>query len=98
MLGLVDAVELTLLTLDAEPARYERTALRLHARLAHDAGFGLDEASAALGLLAALRGRHRRVAAYALTELLGSRGAMLQVADVVRRWADREAFPSTRTG
>jgi hypothetical protein len=40
--GLAEAVELTLIYLDKEPARYERAALRLHARMTADVRLGLD--------------------------------------------------------
>jgi hypothetical protein len=49
-----------------EPARYERAALRLHARLTKDLRLGLDDSLALLGLLVALRGRRAKEAAHAL--------------------------------
>jgi hypothetical protein len=67
--GLADALELVLLVRDAEPARYERLALRWHARFCAEAKIiGLAEASAMLGLLAALDGERGPVAARALAE------------------------------
>ena len=86
--GLAEALELTLIYLDSEPARYERAALRWHARLCKDAHLSLDEAAASLSLLAALRGRRAHDAARSLADLIGSSRTLLPVANVLGRWAD----------
>ena len=87
--GLADALELTLIYLDREPAKYERAALRFHARLCRDARLSLDDSLAALGLLAALRGRKAKDAAHALAALIGINRTLLPVAEVLGRWASR---------
>jgi hypothetical protein len=69
-----DALELTLIYLDTEPARYERAALRWHQRFTQDARLSLDDSLAALGLLAALRGRRAQEAAHALASLAAPTG------------------------
>jgi hypothetical protein len=81
--GLADAVELTLIYLDEEPARYERAALRLHARVVKDLRLGLEDSMAVLGLLAALRGRRAHGAAHALAALIGARATSLPVSKVL---------------
>lgn len=86
--GLGDALELTLLYLDQEPARYDRAAVRLHARLSHDAGLGLDASLAALALLAALRGSSAVEAAHALADLVGVNRSLLPAAETLNRWAE----------
>lgn len=87
--GLADALELTLVYLDLEPARFDRAAVRFHARLCSDAGLGLDDSLAALALLAGLRGRRPLEAGHALSELLGTSRGLLPVAEVLKRWAAR---------
>lgn len=87
--GLADALELTLIYLDREPAKYERAALRLHARLCRDARLSLDGSRAALGLLAALRGSRATEAAHALANLMGMSQTLLPVAEAFKRWALR---------
>jgi hypothetical protein len=72
---------------DAEPARYERLALRWHARFCAEAkAIGLAEASAVLGLLVALNGERGPTAARALAELCDR--ALHPVASVLLRWAE----------
>jgi hypothetical protein len=85
--GLADAVELTLIYLDKEPARYQRAALRLHARLNKEIGWEFEESLAALGLLAALRGRHAHEAAHALASVLPVNQKFLPASKVLVRWA-----------
>jgi hypothetical protein len=53
-------------------ARYERAALRWHARLCKDANLSINDALASLGLLGALRGRCAHEAARALADLIGT--------------------------
>ena len=55
-MGLADALELTLLTLAKEPARFRAAVLRWHARYCADTKASLEEATAVLGLLAMLEG------------------------------------------
>jgi hypothetical protein len=88
--GLADAVELTLIYLDKEPARYERAALRLHARLNKEVRWGFEESLAALGLLAALRGRQAQEAAHALASLLPVNQKLLPVSKVLVGWATEQ--------
>jgi len=54
--GLAEGFELALLILEQDPARYERAALRLHARLVSEANLGLRDAATALALLGGLAG------------------------------------------
>jgi len=73
---------------DKEPVRFERAALRFHARfVAEVRTIGLGEASAVLGLLAALNTERRATAARALAELC-DRSDLHPVARVLLRWAD----------
>jgi hypothetical protein len=55
--GLADALELTLLILAKEPARFRAVALRWQARYCGDNKITIEEATAVLGLLAMLDGR-----------------------------------------
>jgi hypothetical protein len=80
--GLAEALELTLLILAKEPARFRAAALRWHARYCGD-----KEATAVLGLLAMLDGRRAKPAAQALAGLLDSR-TLLPAAEALMRWAD----------
>ena len=85
--GLAEALELTLLILAKEPARFRVAALRWHARYCADTKASLEEATAGLGLLAMLDGGRARTAARALAELLGSR-TLLPAAEALMRWAE----------
>jgi len=85
--GLAEALELTLLILAKEPARFRAAALRWHARYCADTRASLEEATAVLGLLAMLEGRRAKTAARALADLLDSR-TLLPAAEVLVRWAD----------
>jgi hypothetical protein len=63
---LTDALELCLLLAEKEPARYERAALRWHARYcAETRGVGVGDAQVVLGLLALLPGERGFAAAEA---------------------------------
>lgn len=85
--GLRDALELCLLLLEHDRARFERAALRWHGRYCREvAEVSLDEAQAILASLAALRTPRATNAALALGELLSRRGQE-QVAEAVIRWA-----------
>ena len=73
---------------DTEPGRWERAALRWHARFVAEVRMvGLGEASAVLGLLAALDGDRGATAARALAELCDRRD-LHPVASVLIRWAN----------
>jgi len=85
--GLADAAELLLLILENDPARYERAALRFHARYCAHTRADLGEASAILGLLAALNGERSAAAARALAELC-ERHDLLPLSKVLLRWAE----------
>lgn len=89
--GIADAVELTLIYLDKEQARYERAALRLHACLTSDLRLGLEDSLALLGLLASLRGRRAQEAAHALASFLPLNHAFQPASTAFRRWADEHA-------
>ena len=85
--GLADALELCLLLLDRDPPRFERAALRWHARYCHEiAGVSLDEGQAVLSLLAALRSSRAASAARSLAELFDRR-ELGQASEVLLRWA-----------
>jgi hypothetical protein len=85
--GLAEALELTLLILAKEPARFRAAALRWHARYCGDNKVSIEEATAVLGLLAMLDGRRAETAAEALAGLLNSR-RLLPASEVLVRWAD----------
>jgi len=89
--GLAEAFELALLILEKEPTRYERAALRVHARLVSEANLGLRDATTALALLAGLAGNRARESAYALADLLGCERKLVPVAEVLVRWTTAAA-------
>lgn len=75
---LADALALTVLIGEEDPARYERAAARWHMRFVQEAkGLGLAESQLALTALAGLRGSPSEAAAAALVQLRASddRGA-----------------------
>lgn len=72
--GLADALELLLLLLDSEPARFERAALRWHGRYCREVtSVDLAEAQAVLACLAGLRGARPQPAAHAMADLVHRR-------------------------
>jgi hypothetical protein len=85
--GLAEALELLLLIRDQEAAKFERAALRWHARYCHEVRV-LDgnEALAVLALLGMLAGKRAKAAARALAELLYRRGTK-RTCEVLMRWA-----------
>jgi hypothetical protein len=84
--GLAEALELTLLLADREDPRYERAALRWHARFAYETkNVDLRESLAVLTLLAAIPAN--RLAASALAELFGRRRSLERCAEALVRWA-----------
>ncbi|MDQ3859465.1 MAG: hypothetical protein M3327_13650 [Actinomycetota bacterium] len=85
--GLIDALSLCLVLLDAWPERFETAALRWHGRYCRETrGVTFDEAQAVLALLGALRGPKRAAAAHALADLVDRR-ALLQASETLIRWA-----------
>jgi hypothetical protein len=89
IVGLADALELTLLLADREPAKYERAALRWHARsCGRSRKVEMRESQAVLSLLALVP--VSRLAAAALAEVLARRRGLERVCEVLVAWA-REA-------
>lgn len=92
--SLDDALALCLLLAESDPARFERAAVRWHARLCHEVrGLTIDESALALSALRALPGRGREAAGQALASLCQAHGlerAVLRLED----WLDwRGASP-----
>jgi hypothetical protein len=84
--GLAEALELTLLLAEEEDARYERAALRWHARFVFETkNVDIRESVAVLALLTAIPAN--RVAAAALAELFGRRRSLERCAEALVRWA-----------
>jgi hypothetical protein len=84
--GLVEALELTLLLVDDEPERYGRAATRWHLRFAQEVpNVDVRESLAVLALLGAIPAN--RLAAAALAELLGRRRTCERIADALVRWS-----------
>ena len=84
--ALADALELTLHLVDEDPQRYERAAVRWHARFLHETrNVDLRESLAVLALLAAIPAN--RLAATALAELLGRRRSCERIAEALVRWS-----------
>jgi hypothetical protein len=89
VVGLVEALELTLLLADREPLKYERAALRWHVRFVREeADVDVRESQAVLALLGAIP-EHRN-AAGALAELLSRRRGLERACEALVAWA-REA-------
>jgi hypothetical protein len=85
--SLGEAIELVLLILDKDAAKYERAALRWHARLVADVKtMSLDEGLTVLALLGQLRGKRAAAAARSLAELLYRRG-LEQACEALNSWA-----------
>jgi hypothetical protein len=89
VVGLVEALELTLLIADHDPGKYERAALRWHARFVREVPkVEMRESQAILSLLALVP--VSRLAATALGELLSRRRGLERACEVLVAWA-REA-------
>jgi hypothetical protein len=85
LVGLVEALELTLLLAGAEPAKFERAARRRHARFVREVPkVDLRESQAVLALLAAIP--VNRLAAEALAELVVTGRGPEPVAEALVRW------------
>jgi len=88
-LSLEDALALCLLLVDSDPERYERAALRWHARLCHEVrGLTIDEAGLCLASLRALPGRGGAPAGHALVALCEAHGLERATARL-ERWLHR---------
>jgi hypothetical protein len=85
-LNLTDALAVTLVLLPADPPRFDRAAVRWHARWCIEARPSPDESQLALAALRALRGPGRQAAVDALLELIESRGPK-EAVRVLARWA-----------
>ncbi len=93
-LSLADALSLALLIAEAEPQCWPRAAARWHARFVLEAkGIGLDESALAFTAVAALRGKHRQLAALTLQQLARSHGVP-SIEDAIARAASEPAAPS----
>lgn len=85
-IGLADALEIVLLLLDSEPARFERAALRWHGRYCREVGdVDLVEAQAVLACVAGLRGTRPESAAHALADLVHRRD-LAPASEALNRW------------
>ena len=87
-LTLADALAVTLVYLPDDGARFERAAVRWHARWCLEVRPSPDESQLALAALRALRGSARQAAADALAELLALRGPGA-AGTVLERWLDQ---------
>ena len=86
VVGLVEALELTLLLADRDPAKYERAALRWHARFMREVPkVEMRESQALLSLLALVP--VTRIAAAALAELLSRRRGLERACEILVAWA-----------
>jgi hypothetical protein len=84
--GLAEALELTLLLVDAEPEKYERAASRWHTRFVQGTpNVGVRQSQAVLALLVAIPSE--RLAAPALAEFLSRRGSCQRIAEALVRWS-----------
>jgi hypothetical protein len=95
-LTLADALAVTLVLLPADRDRYERAAVRWHARWCIEARPLADESQLALAALRALGGPARQAAADALVELLTARGPRA-AARVMADWVERAPAPASRS-
>lgn len=88
--GVAEALELCLLVLDRQPARYGRLALRWHARYCGEhRTVGLEEAQMVLAALAVIPTPRGGAAARSLAELLDRRG-LERAAEALVRWSREE--------
>jgi hypothetical protein len=89
-LPLVDALALLLLARDADPDRFVRGAVRVHARLCAEANLTLEEAQLVLAALDALRGPGSVSGASALMVVCEERGLAAE-SRVLRDWLGEHA-------
>jgi hypothetical protein len=86
--ALTEALELCLLLVEKSPDRFGRAALRWHGRYCREVrDVDLDEGSAVLATLGALRGPSSKVAASALAELLSRRRDLERACEALVVWA-----------
>ena len=86
---LAEALEICLLLRDVEPARYERAAVRWHARFCRELpGVAIAEAELLLASLQALAGRNAEAGANALAVICANRG-LGAAAEALERWLAR---------
>jgi hypothetical protein len=84
--SLAEALELTLLLVDWDPARYNRAALRWHVRFVEETkNVDIRESQAVLALLTAIPAN--ALAAAALGELLSRRRSCERIAEALVRWS-----------
>jgi hypothetical protein len=84
--GLAEALELTLLLADREDEKYERAAMRWHARFVYETkNVDIRESVAVLALLTAIPAN--RLSASALAELFSRRRSLKRCAEALVRWA-----------
>jgi hypothetical protein len=93
-LTLTDALAVTLVLLPADRDRYDRAAVRWHARWCLEVRPVADESQLALAALRALRGPARQAAADALVELLDTRGPRA-ASKVLADWLDQPRLKFT---
>ena len=85
---LADALALCLLLVDSDRPRYEKAALRWHARLCREApGLSIDEAGLSLAALQALAGPAAEAAGHALS-LVCERHGMAEAARWIEGWLE----------
>jgi hypothetical protein len=84
--SLAEAIELTLLLADGELEKYNRAAVRWHARFVQETkNVDIRESQAVLALLAAIPAN--ALAAAALAELLSRRRTCERIAEALIRWS-----------
>src|SRR4051812_16726148 len=84
---LPEALAICLLLLETQPQRFEKAALRWHARLCREGRLTLPEAALALAALGALAAGRVEPGAQALTAVLDERG-LEEPAGVVAAWLE----------
>lgn len=88
---LADALALCLLLARSDPARYEKAALRWHARLCREvAGLSIDEAALSLSALRAMPGPAAEAAGHAIS-LICDRHGMRDASRRMEEWLERTA-------
>ena len=86
---LAEALEICLLLRDVEPARYQRAAVRWHARFCREVpGVAMPEAELVLASLQALQGPGAEAGANALAVVCAGRG-LGAAAEALERWLAR---------
>jgi hypothetical protein len=84
--SLAEALELTLLLVDGDPAKYQRAALRWHVRFIQETpNLDIRESRAVLSLLIAIPAN--ALATAALAELLSRRRSCERITEALVRWS-----------